>query len=324
MVAWPIGTRILRTPKGLAYARGIIGHTAAAPTFQFLLSHGVGHHKEIAWLPVLPHLAAALTASKTCAQFIALDFSGHGKSRSTAAGHRWDTGHGDDVAEVLTHAHDVDGGTAPLPRVGVGVSMGGAVLCAHELRRPGSFAHLVAIEPPLFTRVAAKVALTVSRTGANWMADKAARRRSTWPSRDAARTHIAARGGKRWTSEALDAFVEHGGLREADDGSVTLACDPRTEGSSMRWPGVPLPDLAQGYTGAASFSLFACAESQFSPIGVPGSGIFFYRNLIAPSFPHGGARFRTLGQGATHAIGQEQPALLAEAVAQDLRDRGLT
>ena len=316
-MVWPVGTRVLRTPKGLAYARGIIGHGQSGPSLNLVLCHGVGHHKEVAWAPMLPHLARLLDAEAV--SFIAPDFSGHGESRIAPDGQKWDAGHCDDISEVLQDAQ-LD---STLPCVGVGVSMGGAVLCAHELRRPGTFSHVTAIEPPLFTRVAAAVARTVSDVGANWMADKASRRRSRWPSFEAARAHISSRGGKHWTPEAREAFVKHGGLREADDGTVSLVCHPRTEGSSMMWPGEPLPNLAHSYRGSASFTIVACSASQFSPIGIPGTGVPFYRTLIAPAFPSGGARFRVLGEGATHSIGQEQPELLARAVDEDLRQRGL-
>ena len=140
---------------------------------------------------------------------------------------------------------------------------------------------------------------------------------------------IAARSGRDWVAPALDAFAAHG-LRDAarGDAAVELACPPRTEARSLRWCGAPLPPLAAAYTGACGFTLFACARSRFSPIGLPGSGLAYYRHAIAPALPRseaqsGGGALRVLeGDGATHNVAQEAPALLARAVAEELRACG--
>jgi len=201
--------------------------------------------------------------------------------------------------------------------------MGGAVLCHLELRRPGTLRHVAAFEPPLFTRAAAALANSVSRCGWNWMANAVERRRANWPSREDARTHLGQRSAKHWQPAALEAFLQHG-LSEVGDGRVYLACHPRTEARSLRSPGPPLPGLAREYTGSASFTILTGEASQFSPVGMPGTGAPYYRHALAPHLPGGGAVVRTIaGARATHEVAQEEPALLAQALEVDLRERGL-
>ena len=148
-------------------------------------------------------------------------------------------------------------------------------------------------------------------------------RRDVWPSREAAREHLASRTGVRWVTSAIEAFEAHS-LREAADGTVHLVCSPQIEGGNLRWPGEPLPALASAYTGTASFSVFVCDASRFSPVGLPGSGGVYYTHALARAFPGPrGASVRRLGGSATHYVAQEQPEVLARGIVDDLRAHGL-
>ncbi|EOD38551.1 hypothetical protein EMIHUDRAFT_224302 [Emiliania huxleyi CCMP1516] len=101
------------------------------------------------WAPVLEDLAPLLTRR---VEWVALDFSGHGASTSSPPTGRWDEYHVAEAREVLQSELRA---VAPASRtVGVGHSMGGAVLAALELRQPGSLARVAAIEPPIFPAAA--------------------------------------------------------------------------------------------------------------------------------------------------------------------------
>lgn len=319
--------QVLRTPCGLGYARGTIGDTAAASRLRLLLTHGVGHGKELAWAPVLPTLSRLLASAGTAAEFIAFDFAGHGTSRAQGEEPQWDVDHGAEVASVLEHCSFA---STHLPLVGVGCSMGGAVLVGHELRYADTFDHVIAIEPPLFTSGSAALINAVNAIGLNWMAQRVEGRRATWPSREAARAHVAKRSGRAWAESALDAFAAHG-VHDAPDGDgVALACSPHTEASSIRWCSTPLQPLTAKYGGSCGFTIMACEGSDFSPVGFKGTGMRYYKYSVVPNLPRkpmadGSAQTTmvVLGEGATHGVGQEQPRLLAQAIVDEVCRRGL-
>jgi len=196
---WPAGT-VHRATGGLAYARGSLGGVQrdAAPRATIVLAHAVGFCKEL-WAPVLHELAPLLERTPATIDWLALDFSGHGASRAPPPDgtSTWDRYHAQELREVM-RAEGIDPAASVV--MGVGHSMGGAVLASLELRDSGHFRHVVAIEPPLFTRAALGIARVLSATGSNPLANAAARRRSTWPSQDAAREHFSKRSAAGWVN----------------------------------------------------------------------------------------------------------------------------
>jgi hypothetical protein len=93
----------------------------------------------------------------------------------------------------------------------------------------------------------------------------------------------------------------------------------------LRCLGTPLSALAETYTERASaeltsmrdrFTLVLCAASSFSPMGIPHSGLRYYRHFIVPAFP-GGVRQTLLGGGATHMVPLEQPSVLANLIVDE-------
>jgi pimeloyl-ACP methyl ester carboxylesterase len=294
-----------------------------------VFAHAVGFCKEL-WAPVVHELANALGSAIPRVCWLALDFSGHGGSRPPPLGATWDEYHTQEVLEVM-HAEAVSSSSAVL---GVGHSMGGAVLTTLELRVPGTFGHVVAIEPPLFTRALAAGHRALGAAGMNPLAKAAAGRRSTWPNLQAAREHVARRTAAGWDPRALDAWMGsgfrasmEGGARPPDEltslgdagGSVELRCEPGTEARTLTWPGVPIERLACGYTGDCNWTIASCADSRFSPLGIPGSARTFYRLGIAPSFPAGRVEVRPLWEGASHLVVMEKPGLVASLIAAQLQ-----
>ena len=100
---------------------------------------------------------------------------------------------------------------------------------------------------------------------------------------------------------------------------MTLACKPQTEATALSSLGVPLPVLANAYEGSASFCLLLGSASEFTPIGIPGSGPMYYKHVIAP---HLNARVRTL-EGATHDVAMQSPGLLASVIVEELEGKGV-
>ena len=279
MARWP-GSLVRPLRSGLSIARGSIGGSSGggggdsgggdsdsgsgdAPV-ALVLTHALGFSKEC-WAPVLEDLAPLLTRR---VEWVALDFSGHGASTSSPPTGRWDEYHVAEAREVLQSELRA---VAPASRtVGVGHSMGGAVLAALELRQPGSLARVAAIEPPIFPAAVGRLARLLTSAGLNPLANAAAQRRRAWPSAAAAREHFGSRMAAGWDSRSLDAFLG-GALRDAPGGGVELCCDPATEARCL---GLPLvaSEVAAGYDGGAAVTLVTCSASRFSPLLLPGSG----------------------------------------------------
>lgn len=160
----------------------------------------------------------------------ASDARGHGFTRLAADpdGLRsWD-----DLADDLLRLIDtIDAGARWLL---AGHSMGAAVSLLAAARRPDRVAGLVLVDPAMLPfDVAASV-----RAGAaipNPMADQAARRRGSFPSRSEARAAYAGRGVFRsWPDAALDAYLDGGLVQGADGSGVALACTPAYEAATFR------------------------------------------------------------------------------------------
>jgi pimeloyl-ACP methyl ester carboxylesterase len=188
-----------------------------------LVSHATGFCGR-----VYEPLAAALS---TRFHVWALDFRGHGESTAPATEalhwHRVT----DDLAAAVAALGD-----GP---VGVfGHSMGGACALLLEHRAPGTFAWAYVFEP--IVRPDAALFAT-----SNPMAEQAARRRATFPSR----ADVMLRYSERpplslLRADCLRAYVEHG-FRDDEDGSVTLRCAPAIEaGIFARSGDITLDDVA--------------------------------------------------------------------------------
>lgn len=170
-------------------------------------SHATGFCKEV-WQPTIRHLRQAGVSLPA----IAWDYRCHGDAPTIEGVLDW-RWFAEDALSVVA---DVG------PVVGIGHSMGGAVLTLAELMRPGSFAALLLIEPIIIPGPQIP-------TDDGPMAVAARRRRATLPSREAALANYRGKGGfATWTDEALEAYVD-GGFRLQSDGSLLLKCRPDRE-----------------------------------------------------------------------------------------------
>jgi pimeloyl-ACP methyl ester carboxylesterase len=195
-----------------------------------LYAHATGFHGRC-WSPIAARLARLHN--------IAYDARGHG---DTPVGDDWPDRvdwhqYGED-ALYMANRFGEEGSI-----IGVGHSMGAAALLMAALDRPDLFRGLVVYEP-----IVLPPGHIMPTGAANFLAEGARRRRSTFPSYEDA---IANFGSKPplniFTPEALDAYVL-GGFRLGEDGQVHLKCsgehEARTyECSTSQETWQRLPDL---------------------------------------------------------------------------------
>jgi len=174
-----------------------------------LFVHANGFCKEV-WRPVSGRLAGV--------RVLAVDQRGHGASGvGLPPFDWWDLGR-----DAAAWAATLDG-----PRFGVGHSSGGAALAMAEILHPGTFRHLVLIEPIVFPG-------PFVRAESHPLVEGALRRRTSFTSRAEARAAFHRRGPfARWVDAALDLYVEHG-FRDGPDDRRHLVCAPAIEAEFYR------------------------------------------------------------------------------------------
>jgi pimeloyl-ACP methyl ester carboxylesterase len=191
------------------------------------------------------------------ARVLAPDFRGHGDSDKPrgARHYAWDR-FGEDLLAV---AKELGFGADAMA---VGHSGGGVAVTLAQLARPGLFRRIALVD--------AIIAPAWFFPTINPMVEHARRRKSIFPSRDAARERL---GGKppynAWASEALDAYVTHG-FGDLPDGTVHLKCPGSieahfyetkpTENILDRMGEISVPALF--LTGSASYMLEHVREQQ--------------------------------------------------------------
>lgn len=254
-----------------------------------LLCHATGFHGMV-WRPLARHLEDRF-------RLWALDFRGHGLSNppDPARGFAWE-GFADDVHAVV-EALGLQGGAA------VGHSKGGAALLLAEAARPGTFGGLWCYEPIVFPPSGGP------GEGESGLAEGAARRRDTFPSRREAIANYASKPPLRvLDADALAAYVEHG-FEEQEDGSVVLRCRPESESQVYRM------GRSHGGWGALPYvacpTTIACGGAQATVGGE-------LATQLAARLPAGRVEvFEQLG----HFGPLEDPAAVADVVARDLLAR---
>jgi pimeloyl-ACP methyl ester carboxylesterase len=184
-----------------------------------LLCHATGLHGAV-WEPLSRTLGPAF-------ERWALDFRAHGASIVGVDDPLPWSAMGDDVLAVVD-ALDLEPGRL----LGVGHSMGGAALLMAEQARAGTFAGLWLFEP-----IAPPPAAASALAGGNRLAEGAARRRPSFPTRADALANYASKPPLNVArADALHAYVRHGFV-DGEDGAVHLACRPADEARVFRGGG---------------------------------------------------------------------------------------
>ena len=202
-------------------------HTAPSnkPLLQFL--HGNGFCCRT-YEPFLEHLAEHF-------DLWLCDLQGHGNSDHGGRFVGWNRNA--ELALEAFNAGKQQFGDVPL--YASGHSFGGVLTSLMIARNPGLFDKAVLLDPVLFPQqqLMLRAALGLIGQRGNALSKKARTRRDQWPDRATAYQALHNRGMFRgWEESAFSAHIEHG-LQQAENGSVTLKCQPSREAEVFEsWP----------------------------------------------------------------------------------------
>ena len=226
-------------------------------------------------------------------RILAIDMRGHGLSSLPAQPQAlvdW-YGHRDDLLALIETAT-----TQPVTLSGH--SMGGAASLLAAAAAPERVKALVLFDP-----VFVDPATAAANGQTNPLADGAARRRATFPSRAAVIAAYTRRGAFRtWQPEQLADYVE-GGFIETADGEVTLACAPAWEAANFR---------THGYDALAAFQATTCPIHIFRAEHGSTARLDSYADALAAM---GRVTVETV-PGTTHFLPMERPDVVRAALAR--------
>lgn len=199
---------------------------------------------------------------------IAIDARGHGDS---------DAG---DVPEDYDWAYFVDDllavtkillGQSQYNKIdfGIGSSFGGIITAAAEARQPGLFERIALLDPPIHPTVPLVARFKLDIEAVNpvkgTLVSQTLKRRTNWPSMDEPRTSWRHKGMfANWSDEAFELYLAEC-LRQSEDGSVSLKCDPKVEAHIFETTGIL--DVMQYAPFVAIPALYLRAESGHVPAG---------------------------------------------------------
>lgn len=230
-----------------------------------------------------------------------MDCRGHGESPvDDDTSLDW-TSSADDVLAVAdaiaAHPHGDD-----RPLLGVGHSMGGALLLLAEAAKPGTFGALWVFEPIVFPPEALS-----ETTGENPLAAGARRRRAHFAGRTEAHDNYASKPPMQtFDPESLRAYIA-GGFRDSPSGDgIDLACRPEVEATNYREG-----SRHGGFEALASVSCPVVVECGSDAVPGPAS----VAPRVADALPHG-ALVRNPSWG--HFAPMEHPRQIAAHITESL------
>lgn len=179
-----------------------------------LLSHATGFHAHC-WEPLADELSSRH-------HVMGFDHRGYGDAEQVNPENLSWRSYGDDALVAARYLSEKNNGA---PIVGVGHSMGGASLLMATHAQPELFAALFVFEPIVFPPADS----TATDRPPNPLAGGARKRRTTFPSFEAALENFTAKPPMNsFHPRAREAYVRHG-FAPTDDGQVTLKCLPEHE-----------------------------------------------------------------------------------------------
>lgn len=290
-----------------------------------LFAHGGGFCKET-WDPIIRRLKESQVVQSVPTEIVTFDFPYHGDKHDSAAVQSFEVDLSNPKApRVWNEKHDLVGwvagavqeqvanwkdktkmedaeGTKQHKLIGIGHSMGSAGLWATEVAHPGTFDGLILFEPVLAQNSPETDYMI------DFMVGLTLQRGKTWPSRATAEEHFhKLRNFAKWDRETLAGYLQ-GGLVEADNGTVTLACHPNIEASLYCQPPLWLTEheLQQPkcpitfHWGSRSKMWF---RERFEGLQSKLPHIYTMREAM---------------EGNSHVLVLEDPELAAKKIAQDL------
>ena len=186
---------------------------------------------------------------------------------------------------------------------GIGSSFGGTVTAMAEALRPGTFARIAMLDPPLHLSdewlAEAGLDPAVRARTRPELVDLARRRRAVWPSREVVRQAWKDKPTfAAWTPEAFDLYVNEG-FRDLPDGTLMLKCSPELEAAVFE---ATSPDL----------NMFEVATAVACPTLLVHAGRGYFPTVLHEKFA---ARFQNgefLNADAGHLMPLEDPEYCAE------------
>ena len=187
------------------------------------------------------------------------------------------------------------------PAILAGHSMGGTVSLMVAALRPDLVRGLVLVEPVMVPLVARILAFFARSSEPN-MADRAAQRRDTFPSFDAALAAYTGRGAfKSWPSTTIADYLHGGLIADPETHWMRLACKPSWEAATFR---------------AAPYGRARLAGRARCPITVlTGTIASTCRDSEVAVFERAGARTVKV-DGASHFLPMEHPDRVREEIAR--------
>ncbi len=233
---------------------------------------------------------------------IAIDGRGQGDSDSPLLpeGVQWER-FADDIAAVAAQILDETGHDRI--EYGIGSSFGGTVTAIAEARRPGTFARIAMLDPPLHLSdewlKEAGVDIAVRARARPELVDVARRRRAVWPSREVIRQAWKDKPMfAAWTSEAFDLYINEG-FRDLPDGTVMLKCSPEVEAAVFE---ATSPDL----------NIFEVVTAVACPTLLVHAGRGYFPLLLHEKFAAQFQNGEFLNADAGHLMPLEVPEYCAE------------
>jgi len=231
----------------------------------------------------------------------AIDARGHGNSDqgNILEDLNWD-GFVDDFVFVATTLCEKFG--QEQIAYGVGSSFGGIVTAAAEARRPGTFARIAMLDPPIHPTVELVARFGLDIPAFNPVKDtlvaQTLRRRTEWPSTSGPRDSWRRKGMfATWPDAAFELYLTTC-LAHHDDGSVSLKCDPKIEAHVFETTGnLNVADYAPK---VLSPVLYVRAKTGHVPAA--------FCEGVAGLFPH--SRYEEIAGG--HLLPLEVPGLVVE------------
>jgi pimeloyl-ACP methyl ester carboxylesterase len=260
----------------------------AAPRLHF--AHATGFNAET-YRGLLEPLAEQMGV-------VACDQRGHGFSTLPARpgmAKDW-AAYRDDLAQILDR---LDAG----PMILSGHSMGGTVSLMAATLRPELVRGIVLVEPvmiPLFARVFQFFAQLGGGNPGPDLADRAAQRRATFPSLEAALTSYTGRGAFRtWPTETVADYLRGGLVADPDTHAMRLACRPAWEAETFR---------------STPFGVARLVRRVKCPVTVIyGTIASTCRESEVEIFRNAGARIVKV-DGASHFLPMEHPELVRDEI----------